>query len=294
MAKLNLKRKYISSVLVLTALGFSISAMNDDKPKPADIISKHLAAIGTAEARADVHGTSIRGECLLTVREGGTGQAQGITELASLGDMNQLTLTFEEGTGPTWFKFDGSKTNVSQFRPGRRTSLEKFFADYQVIIKEGVFGGVLSESWALLKVESRNPKLEYGGTKEVKGKQLAVLKYVPRKGSELKILLFFEPDTFRHVRTEYSQTIYVTDQQRIPGGGGGLPNISGQRASNTRIQAVEEFADFKEEKGLSLPHTYSFDLEIQSDINPALVTWMAKLSEFSFSSPFDPKDSAQK
>ena len=107
------------------------------------------------------------------------------------------------------------------------------------------------------------------------------LKYVPRKGSDLKITLFFDAATFQHVRTEYEQTIYSTDQQRI-GGGGAMPAPSTQRSSNTRINAFEEFSDFKAESGLNLPHTYKFELSIQSEARPALVDWTFNLTDFNF------------
>jgi hypothetical protein len=145
----------------------------------------------------------------------------------------------------------------------------------------------LSEAWPLLKLEGRNPKLENAGMKQIGGKDLLALKYTPRKGSDLKITLFFEPDTFRHVRTAYSQTIYPSDQSRIPVLAGRLPQDMNQRASNAQISAVEEFSDFKEEQGLRLPHTYKFQLSIQSDIRPALIDWTIDLSDFFFSEPFD-------
>jgi hypothetical protein len=130
------------------------------------------------------------------VKEGGNGQAQGRVLLSSQGDMNLLKMIFEAEENPTWFKFDGNKASVSQFRPGRRNSLENFFASYEVIVKEGLLGGTLSEAWPLLKLEAKNPKLENAGIKQIGGKDLLALKYTPRKGSELKITLFFEPDTF--------------------------------------------------------------------------------------------------
>lgn len=274
-----------SLLLVVLGVALCVQAKPDTKLTPAELINKHLESLGSADARARVHGTRIKGTGMLTVREGGTGQAQGQVLLASQDDKNLTRMIFEAES--TWFKFDGVKSSVSQFRPGRRTSLENFFAAYEVIMKEGLIGGTLSEAWPLLKVETRNPKLEYAGTKQIGGRELMALKYTPRKGSDLKIVLFFEPETFRHVRTEYSQTIYTTDQQRIQGGSGRLPTATDQRAQSARVNAFEEFSDFKEEQGLRLPHTYKFELSIQSDIRPALINWEFTLSEFTFSSPFE-------
>jgi hypothetical protein len=284
-------RVIVGSFLSLIALWLCVQAKTDAKLTPAEIIRKHLDALGSADARAHVKGTRIKGTCSMTVREGGTGQAQGQAILASQGDMNLIKIIVGTEENPTWFEFDGTKTSVSQFRPGRRTRLEYFFSAYDVIVKEGLVGGTLSEAWPLLNIQSKNPKLESAGIKEVGGRKLLALKYTPHKGSDLKITLFFDPETFLHVRTEYTQTIYANDQQRIPNLGGSLPSVnSQQRASNATINAFEEFSDFKNEQGLSLPHSYKFELSIQSEVRPTLIDWTMDLSDFAFSSPFDPAE----
>jgi hypothetical protein len=184
-------------------------------------------------------------------------------------------------------KYDGKNLTVSQLRPGTRTCLANFFLTHDVMFREGLVGGVLSESWSLLNVQERKPKLEYAGLKKVGDKELHVLKYNPRKGSDLKIVLYFDPSNFRHVRTDYSRTIYATEQRRIAPGGPDLPPATNQQASAARIEAREEFADFKEESGLNLPHTYKFHLSIQSETRPAIVDWIFSLKDYAFTTPID-------
>ncbi|MCM3901975.1 MAG: hypothetical protein ND866_09740, partial [Pyrinomonadaceae bacterium] len=179
-------------------------------------------------------------------------------------------------------KYEGNNFIAGQFKPGLRTSLAQFFLTNDVLFREGLIGGVLSASWPLLNLQEKNPKLEYAGLKKVGGKQMHALKYQPRKGSDLKIMLFFDVETFQHVRSEYERTIYTTDQQRIAGGGGTLPTATGPRSSNARINAFEEFTDFRLEGGLNLPHTYKFELSIQSEVRPALVDWAFNLTDFNF------------
>jgi hypothetical protein len=203
--------------------------------------------------------------------------------MASQGNMNLITMTFNSPEYPyEALKYDGKNFVASQFKPGFRTSLAQFFLTNDVLFKEGLVGGVLSTSWPLLSVQEKNPKLDYSGLKKINGKQMHALKYVPRKRSDLKITLFFDAETFQHVRSEYEKTIYTTDQQRIPGGGGALPTATGPRSSNARINAVEEFSDFRSEGGLNLPHTYKFQLSIQSEVRPALVDWTFTLTDFNF------------
>ncbi len=274
-------------LFVFALLGMSTSVWQgkaDQELAPAELIAKHLESIGPTEARARVSRMRIKGTCLLTVRQGGTGQVDGEAVMASQGNMNLINMTFNSPDYPyESLKYDGKTFTASQFKPGLRTALAQFFLTNDVLFKEGIVGGVLSASWPLLNLQDKNPKLEYAGLKKVAGKQMHALKYVPRKGSDLKITLFFDRETFQHLRSEYERTIYTTDQQRIGGGGGTLPSASSQRSSNAHINAVEEFSDFRSEGGLNLPHTYKFELSIQSEVRPALVDWTFNLTDFNFS-----------
>lgn len=276
-------------LVVLVAVGISIRpAEADDKLTPVELVAKHLESIGTPEARARVNGTRIKGNATVTVKLCGEGQIDGQVVMASHDAANLINMNFDVAAYPhEAMRYDGKKLTVSQLRPGTRTCLANFFLTHEVMFKEGLVGGVLSESWALLNVQERNPKLEYSGLKKVGDKELHVLKYNPRKGSDLKITLYFDPASFRHVRTDYSRTIYATEQRRIAPGGPDLPPASNQQASAARIEAREEFEDFKEEAGLNLPHTYKFHLSIQSETRPALVDWVFNLKEYAFTSPVD-------
>lgn len=270
-------------VFALAGMGMcALQGKANQKLAPNELIAKHLEAIGPAEARARVRGMKIKGTCLLTVRQGGRGQVDGEAVMASQGNMNLINMTFNSPDYPyESLKYDGKEFNASQFRPGLRTSLAQFFLTNDVLFTEGIVGGVLSASWPLLNLKDKNPKLEYSGLKKVGGRQMHALKYKPSKGSDLKITLFFDAETFQHLRSEYERTIYTTDQQRI-GSTSGLPSSSGPRSSNARINAVEEFSDFRSEGGLNLPHTYKFELSIQSEVRPALVDWTFNLTDFNF------------
>lgn len=269
----------------------ALPARADKKLTPEEVVARHLESIGPTEARARIRSVKIGGTCLLTVRQGGNGQVEGQAVMASQGTLNLISMVFDSPDYPgDSLKFDGKNFTASQFKPGFRTSLAQFFLTNDVLFKEGLVGGTLSASWPLLNLHDKNPKLEYGGLKKVGGKEMHALKYMPRKGSDLKITLFFDAATFQHLRSEYERTIYTTDQQRIgPGGGARPPSGGTQRSSNARINASEEFSDFKPEGGLNLPHTHKFELSIQSEVRPALVDWRFTLTDFTFNAPLDVK-----
>ncbi len=281
--------KLLLPLVVVVAVGISIQPTEaDNKLTPDELIAKHLESIGTAEARARVNGTRIKGDATVTVKLCGEGQVDGQVVMASHDAANLINMNFDMAAYPhEALRYDGKKLTVSHLRPGTRTCLANFFLTHDVMFREGLVGGVLSESWSLLNVQERNPKLEYAGLKKVGDKELHVLKYNPRKGSDLKIVLYFDPTNFRHVRTDYSRTIYATEQRRIAPGGPNLPPATNQQASAARIEAREEFADFKEESGLNLPHTYKFHLSIQSETRPAIVDWVFSLKDYAFTTPIE-------
>ena len=284
----NKVRVLLPVILLIATVVCILPARADDKLKPENLVAKHLESIGTAEARSRVNGTKIKGSCSVAVRLCGEGQIEGQVLMASTDAANLINMNFEIATySQEALRFDGKKLATSQIRPGSRTCLAQFFLENEVLFKEGLVGGVLSESWSLLNLAERSPKLEYSGLKKVGDKQLLALKYNPRKGSDVKIVLYFDPQTFRHVRSDYARTVYASEQRRIAGGGAGLPPAQNQQASPTRIEAYEEFADFKDESGLNLPHTYKFHLSIQSEVRPAVVDWVFTLNDFSFTSPLD-------
>lgn len=285
---LNRARLLLPLVVAVAAAIWILPARAEDKLKPEELVTKHLESIGTAEARGRVNGTRIKGTASIAVRLCGEGQVDGEVLMGSLDSANLINMNFNIATyAQEAFRYDGKRFATSQLTPGSRTCLAQFFLENEVLFKEGLIGGVLSESWPLLNVAEKNPKLEYSGLKKVAERPLHALKYNPRKGSDVKIILYFDPQTFRHVRTEYSRTVYPSEQRRIAGGGQGLPPAQNQQASPTRIEAYEEFADFKEESGLNLPHTYKFHLLIQSEVRPAVVDWVFNLKDYSFTSPLD-------
>lgn len=249
-------------------------AAGEDKIKPEELVARHLESIGNADARAAARNRIITGISNLIIKQGGTGNMNGNALMASEGEKNLLIMNFDrpdyagERVG-----YDGHEVTVSTIRPGVRSPLGEFFRLHDEIFKEGLLGGTLSQSWPLLDVTGRGPKLEYGGTKKVDGRTAHELKYSPRRGSDLKIKLYFEAENFRHVRTEYERVVAATMGTR--------PTQSGGRL-DTRYKVVEEFGDFKTENGLTLPHSHKFELRVISESAPMLLNWSMTLDKFMF------------
>lgn len=115
-------------------------------------------------------------------------------------------------------------------------------------------------------------RLEYKGKKKIDGRQLHVLGYHQQKGSpDLKVTLYFDPETFRHIRTEYEFRI------------GGRLGIGGPNQSNLIQESIyllsEDFDDFRLVDGLTLPHSYKLQLSVQASVSAVLMDWSLSLDK---------------
>ena len=265
----------------VTLTAFATSAAFGQKLTAEQVIAKHLESLGSAEARASVKSRVIQGTVLATVRIGGGGELKGGAVMASQGPMSLIGLIFgTQDYGNEKMAFDGNKLTLGELRPGTRTRLGGFFLTHDIIFKEGLIGGALSASWPLLDVAGHNPKLRYSGTKKIDGRQAHVIEYEPRSGGNLDIKLFFDAETFQHVRTEYFQEFLAPTVSR--------PEIAaGQQG--TRLKFTEDFSDYRKEGALTLPHTYKMQLTFESERNPLLQDWVVSLNQFLFNKQLDVK-----
>jgi outer membrane lipoprotein-sorting protein len=275
-------------LIVIAGAGvYSLQAKPDNTLTPAEIVAKHLDSIGSAETRAGVQSIVARGSSRVILRLGGEGQATGQVVIASQGHMNLINMAFDSADYPSErIAFDGKNMYSSQIRPAVPTRLAQFLLREDGIFREGLIGGTLSAAWPLLNISDRNPKLEYAGLKKIGDSQCHMLRYIPRKGSDLKITLFFDAETFQHVRTEYEKT-YAASMPRRMAPRVGATEQNGM-ATDSHLKIVEEFSDFKLEGKLTLPHSYKLELSFQTETRPLLADWELSLDRFGFNQSIGP------
>jgi hypothetical protein len=260
--------------LIIFVVGFFTDAVLGQKLKPEELVTRHLESIGTAEARSSIKSRVIGGMVQATYRSPGTAQFNGQAVMASEGLKSLIGMSFETANQPQEnLGYDGENDTVSFARPGRRSNLGDFILTHQDVLKNGLVGGTLSNSWALLYLTEKKPKLGYGGTKKIGGRPMHELKYSPRGGSDLEIRLFLDAETFQHIRTEYTRTISAQL-------GGNVDASASQRL--TRYKMIEDFADFRKEGDLTLPHTYRIGLELDTTGGTFAGTWELTLTQFAF------------
>lgn len=254
----------------------------DDKMEPEQLVAKHLESIGTPEARAAVRSRAMIGTSVATFRIKGISQAQGRVVIASEGMKNLVAMAFHTTEYPAEkIGFDGKSVTANYQRPGEHSVLGDFLLGNKEISREGLLGGSLSAAWPLLDLKAKNPRLKYAGTTKSNDRRVHKLEYMPRGGSDLRIVLLFDAENFRHVRTEY--------QMQVTGQLGNSPEQS-HRQTQSRYSMVEEFSDFKEEKGLTLPHTYKLQLTISKQGASFDADWVSNLSQFIFNGAIETKE----
>lgn len=280
--------RYVALLLRLSVLAFALllSALvfaKDQKIKPEELVEKHLASIGTPEARAAVRNRAVAADADVVFRLGAAGQLSGKGNLLSEGPMVRLGMIFNTHEYPgEQFGFDGKKVTVAQIRPGVRSRFADFVYTYDTLLKEGLLGGTISTAWPLLDLASRRPKLQYIGLKKIEDKQLHELKYAMKKGgTELQVALYFDPESFRHVRSQYRLS--------VPEAMGRTPEESSQQSMMIH-ELVESFDNFKEVDGLTLPHAYKVIFTVSGGQQASfLAEWNFAVTQVIHNQQLDPK-----
>lgn len=249
------------------------------KLKAEDVLAKHLDSIGTTENRAALKNMIVVGDAVVTYISQKNLPANGRVVIASAKEKMFFGMSLNAADYPLEkFIYNGKNTSVAFVRPGTRTVLGNFVLSNEDVLQESILGGTLTTSWALMNLADNKAKLSFDGTKKIDGKETFVLGYSPKGGGDIKISLYFDKETFRHVRTEYKRTASAVIGQR--------PEQSSQ-FSETRLKVTENFSDFKAEKDMTLPHTYSLNYTINGQNGTTEIEWKFNLSEFAFNQKMD-------
>lgn len=277
-------KQAVTSILVLLSFAASIGAATPaDKMKPEELVAKHLASIGTPEALAAAKTRIMVGEVKARLKVSNSiREVSGPAQFASDGNKVLLAMAFNSSNYPyEKAGFDGAKITIAGLPTGGRSPLASFLTSQDAVLKHGLFGGSLSSAWQLA-LSGTEGKLSYAGTEKLNGREVHKLKYEPKKGN-LKVNLYFDAETFRHVRSDYQYTVSAYM--------GGRPQASVGVASPTggvsRFQLIEDFSDFKPVGKLVLPHAYGLQLVIEATAQN--LEWDIVLSQFVFDQAIDAK-----
>lgn len=276
---------YLSTIVMLSLstacfLSSIRSAQAQDKKLTSEeLIARHLDSIGNAEARSKTSTRIAGGETKFIARVGGSANVDGQAMMVSSGGKLRfgIKLPLNDYPGED-MAFDGAQAATGLLPQGSRSKLSAFLSSQNLPLREGLIGGTLSTAWPLLRLDQTQPKLDYRGLKKVDGRQLHEVGYRPRKGpSDLKISLFFDPETFRHVRTKYNFEIGAT--------------IGTRENSNMNTESyytlTEDFDDFRAVDGLTLPHKYRVQFSAEGRSGSALHDWTVTIKNIEHNKKID-------
>lgn len=278
-----LMQSVMLAVAVLALSGpVSVAGPADKDLTVEELVARHLASIGAPEARAAISSRALNGTAQVIFRVGNHGQMDGGFSFISEGRKVRLGMHFKAADyNGEQLAFDGKHSSTG-FLPDRvRSTLESVFYQYDFPIKEGLLGGVDSLAWPLLDLKDRRPRLEYTGLTDIGGRRLHEVKYEGRKGNQgYIVMLYFDPETFRHVRTIYKLRI---------GHLIGHDDLTSARQEPSYCDIEESFDDFKTVDGITLPHTYSLRFNLSRKDLSMLNEWIMKVNQVFHNRKLDPR-----
>jgi|HubBroStandDraft_6_1064221.scaffolds.fasta_scaffold196191_2 hypothetical protein len=275
----------VSQVLSLSIFTLLItSTLNAADMTVEDLVAKHLASIGSPEARNAKTRVS-EGAVTYKILVGGSGEAAGKFFFVSEGVKRQLMMKINDRNyrGEQWI-YDGDKDSVSfSLTQQKRSQFGEFLYTQPVPLREGLLGGLLTTAWPLLDPALNGAKLNYQGLKKVDGRDLHDLVYKPKKGTDYEIHIYLDPETFHHVLTVY--TITIQPQMRFHG------DTLNVRQVPERHRIEERFSDFKQFDGLTLPTQYElkYTQELQTG-GTTLFVWDIAVSQITNGVSVDPRN----
>jgi hypothetical protein len=252
--------------------------------KTDEIVSKHLDSIGSPQVRGTIKSRVVQGGATYRIVVGGSGAIDGRFVFASEGPKSDFLFKVNaSGYLGEQFICDGTKSSVAGTYPDKsRSEFGVFVLTQDALLRENLLGGVWSSGWPLFDIEARKAKLHYEGSKKVDGRDLLVLRYQPKKSTDMDIFLYFDPQTYQHVMSTY--------QAKITSGIGTHGETSSAGKQETRYRIEERFSDFQAKDGLTLPNHYDlrYTLELASGFTKS-VEWEVRAIGIANNESIDPR-----
>jgi hypothetical protein len=243
-----------AAILPLLLIGLAPASAAQSPPAVARIVNSHLdESLGSLEFRS-VDRRVISGGSRVETRQAGRGALLGNFTFDSHPASMRFQIDFDANNYQgELFEFEGNKSTIGFNQPAlsRRSALGDFIAQNDVILREGLLGGVLNAGWPLLDLARRQPKIETDGMKVLDGKSQYRLKYRAKtRQGDLNIYLYFDARSFRHTATVYT----LSRAQNI-----GRTITSSSQESDIYLQLDERFDNFQTVGRLTLPTIWTME-----------------------------------
>lgn len=262
-----------NKIRILTFNIIAICAMSvaGQNLKTDEIVARHLESIGKPEKRAELTTIMALG---LSEFEARNPQVKGGGKAVVVSDPDNLLFIISLNSKEYPFEkigFFNGKPNLPFIASGTRSLLGSFVSEHEKILSDGLFGGTMALRWNSVVSAANRSKLKASGTKKVEGNNAYVLDYLTPAGSgEFKIRLYFDSETFQHIRTEYRREIPV-----------GRVIFGQQNQGGTSVATLtEDFSDFRQIDGVTLPYSYQVRYVSNSSSMSNENIWRIKVAEY--------------
>jgi hypothetical protein len=293
---------FILAVVLCLSLSVSWTGYGfaEDQVTAEQVVAAHFKSIGSPEALAATKTLAFVGTTSVEFIQGATGSMSGTSMCVSEGNKLAIVLKYGDINYPgEYFAYDGKEVTVGYISPGQKSPLADFLFRHNGIVKEGLLGGVFSDGWPLLNLQQKQADLSYRET-TIDGRRLHEIEYRPKQSlRDMKVRLYFDPETYRHVRTEYRVRVR-DDMSAAPGGDqtriGKFQTQTGDtegfRTLNQGLPEsiyvlVEKFDDFKKVGAMTLPHSYTMDYSVEGQGHSFIGKWTMKAVQWAFNRTYD-------
>jgi len=245
------------------------------KLDPEDVVAKHLKALGTSDSFAAATERRLEGKSNFRDIRNSMINVSGSAEMTS--DTTNFGMFLVFSTNPTDFyrqdkiEYNGKKVSVPFASTTSRSPMGQFLYEFPEVIKSGLFGGTLNAEWAILDRKNKIKKLDFQGFEKVDGIDLIVLRCTISGGTNLRIKLYFHPETYAHVQTIYAGEIQPPTTLSDEG-----------RVSSIRHVFIEHFAGHTPISGLVIPITHRINYTFESPLRNGQYEWTMNFSRFEF------------
>ena len=251
--------KYFQSITFMIVMLLASSSLFAIDPK--EVISRNLDSIASADKRKALTTLFAMGfnqyESKVPVVKGG-GKAIVVSDPDNL----YILMSFNSRDYP-YEKIGvfGKNVSIPYITPGRRSTLGSFLIDNSRVLSENLFCGSMSLRW-----------MNSADTKKINGRDAYAVD-VSLSGSDsgsFRVRLFFDTETYHHIRTEYHREVDI----------GGITFRQQNQFQNARVDVTEDFSDFKEVEGFTLPYMYKVTLNSNSDTQSYETSWTIKVANY--------------